>query len=255
MTTDSTVTPCMIVTISFGTPSRSRIWADCSRNDQSSAPIAMPIGWLRPSSAIAMPAKPNPVGKSCAYAWLSPSSSGMPTRPATAAGEQHGPDHHPLDRRPRWPPRRSRTGRSPAGRSRTGSARAAPSTPTPQAIATTDEAVDLAAGDRDARQVGVGRHRLGGHLLGADDRAEPARVEQVGDDAAADDVQHDRGDDLADPAGHLEQRGDAGPEGADHDRDRARPRSMSSGPGSSQPAADDRGEEGGDAGTARRRRC
>ena len=34
MTTDSTVTPCMIVTISFGTPSRSRIWADCSRNDR-----------------------------------------------------------------------------------------------------------------------------------------------------------------------------------------------------------------------------
>src|SRR6185437_11608484 len=58
MTTDSTVTPCIIVTISFGTPSRSRIWADCSRNDHSSAPSAMPIGLLRPSSAIAMPENP-----------------------------------------------------------------------------------------------------------------------------------------------------------------------------------------------------
>ncbi len=44
----------------------------------------MPIGLLRPSSAIAMPVKPYPVGKSCAYAWLLPSSSGMPTSPATA---------------------------------------------------------------------------------------------------------------------------------------------------------------------------
>ena len=74
----------MIVTISFGMPSRSRIWDDCSRNDHSSAPIAIPTGWLRPSSAMAMPAKPKPAGKSCPYEWLSPSSSASPTRPATA---------------------------------------------------------------------------------------------------------------------------------------------------------------------------
>ena len=44
----------------------------------------MPTGLLRPSSAIAMPVKPSPAGKSVPYAWTSPSSCGMPTRPATA---------------------------------------------------------------------------------------------------------------------------------------------------------------------------
>ena len=38
--------------------------ADESRNANSSAPSAMPTALLRPSSAIAMPVKPSPAGKS-----------------------------------------------------------------------------------------------------------------------------------------------------------------------------------------------
>ncbi len=61
MTTVSTIVPWVIATMSGETPMM--IWSglDCSsRNAKSSAPTAIPIGLLRPSSAIAMPAKPRP---------------------------------------------------------------------------------------------------------------------------------------------------------------------------------------------------
>ncbi len=61
MTTVSTITPWVIATMSGETPTRICSGLDCSsRNANSSAPSAMPTGWLRPSSAIAMPAKPSP---------------------------------------------------------------------------------------------------------------------------------------------------------------------------------------------------
>jgi hypothetical protein len=79
------MTPCMMVTSSFGT------LTPCSEFDEASSAAhrmdenAMPSGWLRPSSAMAMPVKPMPVGKFREYEPAVPlSSSGMPTRPATA---------------------------------------------------------------------------------------------------------------------------------------------------------------------------
>src|SRR3954467_14791663 len=57
-TTDSTMMPCMIVAISLDTLICSSDTAEVSRNAHSSAPSAIPPGWLRPSSATAMPVKP-----------------------------------------------------------------------------------------------------------------------------------------------------------------------------------------------------
>ena len=57
------MTPCMIVTSSRGTPTPCSALAEESSAAQSSAEKTMPTGWFRPSSAIAMPVKPIPVGK------------------------------------------------------------------------------------------------------------------------------------------------------------------------------------------------
>ena len=56
---------------------------ELARKPHRIAPRAMPIGWLRPSSATAMPVKPMPP-KPSVYVWLSPSMRGRLTRPATA---------------------------------------------------------------------------------------------------------------------------------------------------------------------------
>lgn len=64
MITESTIVPCMMVTMSGEIFWICRMPAEVSRKAHSRAPNAMPTGWLRPSSAIAMPVKPSPVGKS-----------------------------------------------------------------------------------------------------------------------------------------------------------------------------------------------
>ena len=54
----------MMKTTSEATPARICSALHCtSRNDHSSAAAAMPSGWLRPSSAMPMPAKPSPAWK------------------------------------------------------------------------------------------------------------------------------------------------------------------------------------------------
>ncbi len=61
MTTVSTMTPWVMATMSGETPTRICSGLDCSlRKAKSRAPTPTPTGWLRPSSAIAMPAKPRP---------------------------------------------------------------------------------------------------------------------------------------------------------------------------------------------------
>ena len=61
MTTESTTTPWVTATISGEMPASIPSALDCTdRNAKISAPKAMPTGWLRPSSATAMPVKPMP---------------------------------------------------------------------------------------------------------------------------------------------------------------------------------------------------
>lgn len=50
--------------ISCGMPSKGRMPDAWFRKAQNRAAKTMPTGWLRPSSAMAMPMKPMPVGKS-----------------------------------------------------------------------------------------------------------------------------------------------------------------------------------------------
>ena len=58
------MTPWVIWTISTGMSSRLRICAELSRKPHSRQPTAIPTGLFRPSSAMAMPVKPRPAGKS-----------------------------------------------------------------------------------------------------------------------------------------------------------------------------------------------
>ncbi len=57
----------MIVTSSFGTSTPCSEFDDESSADQSNAEKTMPTGWLRPSSAMAMPVNPMPPGKFSEY--------------------------------------------------------------------------------------------------------------------------------------------------------------------------------------------
>ncbi len=56
----------------------------CTSAPNSSAASTMPAGWLRPISATAMPVKPAPATKSSSSRWCTPSTSLMPTPPASA---------------------------------------------------------------------------------------------------------------------------------------------------------------------------
>ena len=51
---------------------------------QTTAAIAMPAGWLRPSRATEMPVNPSAVGNVSPYLWSSDSSGPIPARPAMA---------------------------------------------------------------------------------------------------------------------------------------------------------------------------
>ena len=96
----STMTPCMICTISLETSLEVEDCRELSRNAHSSAPKAMPTGWLRPSSAIAMPVKPRPVGNVETVGVGLAEQQRHADQAGDAAGEQHRREHHALTSTP-----------------------------------------------------------------------------------------------------------------------------------------------------------
>ncbi len=72
--------------------------------------------------------------------------------------------------------------------------------------------------EREARELTAGGDRRGGYVV-ALQHPELLVADEVGDQARRDEVQHDRRDDLADPAVGLEQRRDPGPGRPDEHRD------------------------------------
>src|SRR5690606_16314462 len=77
-----------------------------------------------------------------------------------------------------------------------------------------DQAVDLAGVTHADAGDPAGLVHLAGGVVVADLDAEDVRLPHVDDERGGDGVEHDRGDDLADAAGDLQDTGDTGPEGA-----------------------------------------
>ena len=84
MTTDRTITPWVMTTTDGGMSTRCSDGPARSRKANSSAAAAIPPGELRPNNATAMPENPSPATKLMPYAWSSPRTCGIPTRPASA---------------------------------------------------------------------------------------------------------------------------------------------------------------------------